>query len=528
MRVYPKMFGLIFRLFVAFSLCFAIQPGYMAVADDKAPEKPPTTDTPPTDDGEKASVEDQPAADKSADETSSAEKPAGENQKNTKSTKKSTAKKAATKKRAETPRKSARKPTDENPQSQQPTGSQPRFSPNGLPIPGSGPRGGAVGQGVAGGMNRLNGGNAAAAGANGGAKPAAKGQTREQEGAPVNGPGPDPKMVAKVMEIQNKHTPDLLKQKGIAGTATGVDKAGNVVVTVYTTGADSPVIPKTLDGVPVQAALSGPFRFSDGFAGQPQFNPKLRAQRPVPIGISSINNENPACGGSVCATGTVGCRLKDQFGNVFGLSNNHVFADLNAGVIGDDIVQPGPADNNCVCSPSDVIGQLFAFKPIDFTFQPNAFDAAIIKTTTQLVSNRTLPDGYGVPRTTTVKNASLGMPVMKYGRTTGFTKGNIVAINAAIPVAGALFVNQIIIIGNGGTFGGPGDSGSLVVDENRFPVGLLFAGAGQITAINPIQPVLDYFGLQIDGDDAQDFIPPGKITEAVPDANKGTAIPLGS
>ena len=98
------------------------------------------------------------------------------------------------------------------------------------------------------------------------------------------------------------------------------------------------------------------------------------------------------------------------------------------------------------------------------------------------------------------------MEVQKYGRTTGYTKGRITGLNATIDVgyaAGtARFEDQIVISGNG--FSAGGDSGSLIVSDgfllaDRRPVGLLFAGTAVSTLANPIDVVLDRFGVTIDG-----------------------------
>jgi hypothetical protein len=66
----------------------------------------------------------------------------------------------------------------------------------------------------------------------------------------------------------------------------------------------------------------------------------------------------------------------------------------------------------------------------------------------------------------------------------------------------ALFVNQIII--TPGNFSAPGDSDSLIVEQRkkdaRKLIGLLFAGSDTITVANPIDAVLDYFGVTIDGE----------------------------
>jgi hypothetical protein len=101
---------------------------------------------------------------------------------------------------------------------------------------------------------------------------------------------------------------------------------------------------------------------------------------------------------------------------------------------------------------------------------------------------------------------SIGLPVIKYGRTTAQTRGRISAINATVNVSyGAVgtarFVNQIII--SPGNFSSPGDSGALVVgargNNARKPVGLLFAGGSTSTVATPIGPVLRRFNVTIDG-----------------------------
>ena len=64
------------------------------------------------------------------------------------------------------------------------------------------------------------------------------------------------------------------------------------------------------------------------------------------------------------------------------------------------------------------------------------------------------------------------------------------------------FVDQILI--SDGRFSQGGDSGSLVVTkasggQDRKPVGLLFAGSNTNTIANPIDLVLERFGVGIDG-----------------------------
>lgn len=337
---------------------------------------------------------------------------------------------------------------------------------------------------------------------------------------------PDQKVVDAVVKVQDEHSDDLMKLKGVVGTSTGMTKDGKVVIKVYTNGADKPVIPKQIKGVDVEEIVSGRFKPLNGFAGSPKYDPRTRQTRPVSIGVSSSPLDESCAPDQNCYSGTLGCRLKAKDGSgVYALSNNHVFANENAYSAGHDIMQPSVGELSvfCACIASDKIGTLFDFKPIEFFGTRNVIDAAIMQTTEELVGNETLPDGYGKPRTFTIKKPRLGMRIQKYGRTTGFTKGVVTGLNVRLVVgysAGpAVFVDQFEITGVGGIIGDHGDSGSLVVTADRFPIGLLFAGDDitHVAVCNPIQRVLDYFGMEIDGDDSQDFPIPGKIGVAAPE-----------
>ena len=167
------------------------------------------------------------------------------------------------------------------------------------------------------------------------------------------------------------------------------------------------------------------------------------------------------------------------------------------------MIQPGTFDGGSY--PADAIGTLYDFEPIVFsTTASNVIDAAIALSTTDDLGNATPSDGYGEPKSTTFL-AAVGLRVMKYGRTTGQTKGRISGINATVNVGYdtgvARFVNQIVILGGG--FSAGGDSGSLIVVEKGGnkgkPVGLLFAGSVNATIANPIGAVLTAFGVTIDG-----------------------------
>ncbi len=300
--------------------------------------------------------------------------------------------------------------------------------------------------------------------------------------------------LAAAMAAQSLLNQDLIDQAGLAGTAVAFGLDGQPVVKVFLTQAGALALPASFDGYAVVSEVTGPFRALDDAA-----DPTGSFPRPVPIGVST---------GQVDVTaGTIGARVVSGSAT-FALSNNHVYADRNQANIGDNILQPGAVDGGA--NPTDAIGTLHDFEPIRFC-QPfpvcpeNRIDAAVAATSAGNLGNSTPADGYGTPRRETT-SARLGLAVQKYGRTTGHTKGRVSGINATVNVnfrdRTARFSGQIVVSGDG--FSAPGDSGSLIVADgggptDRRPVGLLFAGSATTTLANPIDLVLDRFGVEIDG-----------------------------
>lgn len=316
---------------------------------------------------------------------------------------------------------------------------------------------------------------------------------------------------------QEFHTNVLMANPGVVGTGVGLNADGEPVVVILTETRGVRGLPRTLDGVPVVVRQAGKIYalhhrpgHSKGGEVEPAPSEPARNERwprPVPIGVSTGHPEITA--------GTIGARVTDGTA-VFALSNNHVYADENNGSVGDNALQPGPFDGGV--DPVDAIGTLVAYARIKFDGSPNTIDAAIASvdygdfdgngSSELAVGNSTPSDGYGVPKSTT-RAAYVNQKVKKYGRTTGLTKGNVYVINATVDVGYssgvARFVNQIVI--QPGGFSAGGDSGSLIVVDgkgrdkayNNEPVGLLFAGSAFFTIANPIDAVLDRFGVDIDG-----------------------------
>lgn len=303
------------------------------------------------------------------------------------------------------------------------------------------------------------------------------------------------------LQAQELTAPAFLDMEGVVGTAVSFED-GQAVLAVYLTAPGAALLPEFVSGVRVRPQVTGPFvSLADPPAVEARegsVDPKRGFPRPVPIGVST--------GHPGVSAGTLGARVTDGR-DVFALSNNHVYANNNQGRPGDNLLQPGVVDGGR--DPDDAIGTLHDFEPIRFCAAGlcpyNRIDAALALTSTGDLGHETPDDGYGAPRPWSA-DADLGMEVQKYGRTTGHTRGRVTGIHAIIDVSyrtgTARFEEQIVI--SGGDFSGPGDSGSLVVTDGRLladrrPVGLLFAGSSANTIANPIEPVLERFGVRVDG-----------------------------
>jgi len=196
------------------------------------------------------------------------------------------------------------------------------------------------------------------------------------------------------------------------------------------------------------------------------------------------------------ATGSFGCLAMDEERRLYIVSNNHVLANLNSASLGDEILQPGPADGGT--RKDDVIARLFGYVPLDFQGL-NRVDAALAE---PVDYSDVLPANPWVGSVEGTAVARINSRVMKFGRTTGLTIGVVQARNATIKVnmgkSIALFEDQIVVKGAKGRFSDNGDSGALLLDMSRHAVGLLFAGSSSgLTFANPIEDVLTCLGVEI-------------------------------
>ncbi len=276
------------------------------------------------------------------------------------------------------------------------------------------------------------------------------------------------------------------------------------------------VVPASVDGVITDVLATGPFRALAEDISDPQSH--MARFRPAPGGVSVAHKDVTA--------GTLGCLVRRE-GRPFILSNNHVLANSNSAALGDAILQPAPYDGGL--DPQDRIALLAEFVPIrmmehesacgfaqvavrvlsgiaralgsDARFRAissrvaeNLVDAAIAgPLDPALVASAIL----GVGEIQGVRAAELGMTVQKSGRTTGHTRGRIeqVDVTADIEYGGAVarFADQLMA----GQMSRPGDSGSVVLDEEGHVIGLLFAGSGSTTLMNRFEHVAEALGVEV-------------------------------
>ena len=323
-------------------------------------------------------------------------------------------------------------------------------------------------------------------------------------------------VVQSVMAVQDRHTPSLMADPEVIGTATTLTDDGKLAVMVLATSRRAMnAVPKTLDGVPVRVQLTDKivaFKGKPGGGGGGGVDHKAKQTAPVKMGTSGGWSHDLANG--YCCGGTLGALIQVG-GQKRILSNYHVFeADIvngGNGIVaetGDPIIQPGLIDVNCNAASAQEVATLVVTKALP----GNNVDCSSATIIGGMVDESGDILEVGVISSATVA-ASVNQRVKKSGRTTGLTRAKVSGLNATISVqyenecAGGVaftrtFTGQIVITNRGSKFLAGGDSGSLMVedvDNNPRAVGLLYAGSSSTAIANPIDDVLDFFNASMVG-----------------------------
>lgn len=115
-------------------------------------------------------------------------------------------------------------------------------------------------------------------------------------------------------------------------------------------------VPREIDGIQTDVYEVGVLR------AQQLLPPTSRFRPEIPAGVSA--------GHFAITAGTLGAVVKDRMtGEKLLLSNNHVFANSNDALLGDAILQPGPADGGQ--NPGDQVARLERFVPLTYVEDAN-------------------------------------------------------------------------------------------------------------------------------------------------------------
>jgi hypothetical protein len=239
--------------------------------------------------------------------------------------------------------------------------------------------------------------------------------------------------------------------------------------------------------------------------------PNQEAQSlPIKLGTSGGNAKDSSTQGNLisCCGGTLGSLLQRD-GIYYILSNNHVLARSDSASIGEDIIQPGLINANCMTAGTTTVANLSQFVNLQATgTNVDAAIAEIVPGTVDTGGNilslgATATGGTpdpGAPHAGSGITASIGESVAKSGRTSGLTCSSVGAIDVQDSVSyqsacgggmsfSVTYTGQVSV--SGGSFSTFGDSGSLIVDQNTAdPVALLYGGSDTDTVGHPVADVL--------------------------------------
>lgn len=312
--------------------------------------------------------------------------------------------------------------------------------------------------------------------------------------------------IQMVMAAQDRHTPSLMKDPLVTGTATGLTENGEPAIIVYLeSDHGGKAVPESIEGIPVRKVVSGKIMMLRGSSS----GHMARYPRPIPLGVSGGNSKDFAY--PYCCSGTLGGLVTDG-SKQYILSNRHVFAgdqaasanDPDVAEVGQEINQPGLIDVNCSDISADYVAWLTTWAA-----ESANVDCALAEVMSGMVDPMGSILEVGVLSSQTL-DAYVGLAIKKSGRTTGLTRGTVTAINGSFTVGGsdecggesttAYYTGQIVITGR--KISNSGDSGALVVEDvttNPRAVALLFAGGRNTAICNPIDEVLSYLGVGMVG-----------------------------
>jgi hypothetical protein len=310
--------------------------------------------------------------------------------------------------------------------------------------------------------------------------------------------------VDEIIAIKERVEAQFLGAPGVTGVDVGYKEVGGqatdqVAIRVHVAAKTDDIpadqrVPAEIEGVPTDV-LERRYELQVLTQQVAEVSPQADTthyatlQGGVSMGPSRVVN------GSIFA-GTLGAIVIDSVSNQHAaLTNFHVACVDSTFTIGDRMVQPSRIDTGVV--PTDEFGSLARE-----TLSANV-DGAVIAIDSGRASQCEIAD-IGAVRGTAA--AALGMAVRKRGRTTLLTYGSVDGVSGSVTIdygdgiGSKTLTNQISIAADttrNPLFSDHGDSGSVIVNDSGFVVGLLFAGSGTSTVANPIAAVLSELNISI-------------------------------
>ena len=273
------------------------------------------------------------------------------------------------------------------------------------------------------------------------------------------------------------------------------------------------------EGISLKIRSSKPFKVDQSSQILGRFEPIRRIRNRICCG-SSVGLGNQRNAGTLTALARKGGDSK----TLYGISCNHVTGGCSTARPHTPIVVPGIQDVSSDHPEINLIGYhesaagmrqgLPSVANIEENRDLAYFQVSDPKLLTSMQGNG--DDAYDTP--TTFAKPVRGMPVKKWGRSTGFKTGTISSINLRAegvdynvtsyygPTSSQLFKGTIyfpmIIEVSGSSFSLGGDSGALVVtndDKKERVVGIVIGGDKNKTAVLPIKDTLKDLGLTLVG-----------------------------
>lgn len=277
---------------------------------------------------------------------------------------------------------------------------------------------------------------------------------------------------------------DQIEKTPLTGRMARISRTNQIVDVLKGGGlSQAPFAPVPFDGAKVPSDPTG--AGTVGVVSQARMIKDSRQRiRPVQPGTSVSSAESSA--------GTLCCIVKRKADpkTRYILSANHVFT----GIAGTPILQPAQFDGGDL--DRDVIGEIDNATPGD-----GYMTAVLAKLddTTQVV-----PECFMLGAFTGIGDVELGGDITLVGRTSGVSKGKVVAINVKTTIAidhtgRTVELDDLVSCQTiaGKPMSRAGDSGSPVVNKKNELVGMIYAGSDTVSLFVPIKPILERLGVEL-------------------------------